>query len=326
MRIDVHTHVQPAEYLQALLESGRYEVERAANDQLVLKEQGARVLTIAPREPSPEERVAAMDAAGIDGQVLSVGAPQVYFRQGQEALDLAARCNDHLAAMVQAYPTRFRALASIPFSADVDSAIAELARCMDELGMPGFVIGSNVDGSPIDDPKYDPFYEEANRRGAVMFVHPMIPAGAGAMNQYMLAPLVGEALDTTLAVARLVFSNFFGRFVGMHVVVAQLGGAIPFLVGQLNAGFATFPECQTIARPPEEVIERLYLDTVAGAAPALRLAVETVGSEQVLFGSDYPNALEDPATAMKNVESAVGRRERGRILGDNAAKIFRFEG
>jgi len=322
MRVDVHTHIQPPEYLKILLDSGRFEVERGDAEQLVIKDRGSRFLTVTPNMGDLPQHIAHMDATGMDAQVISLSTPNVYFKEGQEAVDLAVMTNDYLAGIVQQYPGRFKALASVPFTADIDSAINEMVRCLDQLGMPGFLIGGNIDGAPIDDPRFDPLFEEANRRGAVMFIHPMVPAGAEAMSQYGLVPLVGYMFDTTLAVSRLVFSNFFGRFLGINVVVAHLGGAIPFVSGQLDAGYANYPECQVAQRTPSEIIERLYLDTASANASALRCAIDTVGSEQVLFGSDYPHIIADVPGLTSMIEHTVGRRERGRILGDNAAKLF----
>ncbi|MEX1157654.1 MAG: amidohydrolase family protein [Thermomicrobiales bacterium] len=322
MRVDVHTHAQPPEYLQALIDSGRYQVERGPDDQLIIKEHGSRFLTVTPETHDPEQRVADMDAAGVDVQVLSLSIPNLNFLEGREAVEMAVLTNDYLAGIVQAYPDRFRALASVPLTADIDSAIAELARCMDVLGMPGFLIGANIAGAPIDDPRFDPFYEEANRRGAVMLIHPMIPPGIEAMNQYALAPLVGFMFDTTLAVSRLIFSNFFGRFLGVNVIAAHLGGAIPFLAGRLDTGWRTYPDCQGINRPPSEFIERLYFDTVSFHEPALRCAIETVGEDQILFGSDYPRVISNVAGSITRIEHAVSRRHRNRILGETAARLF----
>lgn len=324
MRVDVHTHVQPPEFLKSLLESGRYEVERGQGEQLIIKEKGARFLTVVPELHQPSDRIAAMDATGIDVQILSVSVPQVYFVEGQQAVDLARLCNDALAEVVQQYPERFRALASIPLTADVDSAIEELSRCMDTLGMPGFLIGANIDGLPIDDPRLDPFYEEANRRGAVMHIHPMVPAGIGSMGQYALAPLIGFPFDTTQAVARLIYSDFFGRFLGINVVASHLGGAIPFLVNRLDAGFRTYPDSQGISRPPSEVLERIYLDTTGASAGAIGLAAELVGEEHLLFGSDYPHVVGDLAGGIAAVEDGIGRRHRAKVLGDNAVTLYRL--
>jgi aminocarboxymuconate-semialdehyde decarboxylase len=263
-----------------------------------------------------------MAQLGVDVQVLSLTAPNVYFVEGQACVDLARLCNDYLAGIVGTYPDRFRALASVPLTADIDSAIAELVRCMDVLGMPGFLIGGSVNGVPLDDPRFDPLYEEANRRGAVMFLHPMSPPGIEALNQYALAPLVGFAFDTTLALARLIFSNFFGRFLNINVVAAQLGGALPYLAGRLDAGWQAYPECQGTTRPPSEVVERMYLDTTSADEPALQLAIDMVGAERVLFGSDYPHAISAVGGGIDTVNRSAARRDRGKILGDNAARLY----
>lgn len=326
MLVDVHTHVQPPDYLKILLNSGRFEVERGLDEQLIVKEKGSRFLTVTQQMRDLDSRVAEMDAAGVDAQILSVSTPSTYFLAGQEASDLAVMCNDYLAGMVQAHPTRFRALATVPFTADIDTAIAELVRCMDVLGMPGFLMGSNIDGIPIDDPRFDPLYEEANRRGAVMFVHPMVPAGIETMNQYALAPMVGFMMDTTLAISRLVFSNFFGRFLGIQVLVSHLGGAIPFLSGRLDAGYKAYHECQAIARPPSEIIEGLYLDTVSSSPASLQLAIDTVSEQRVLFGSDYPHVVGDLRGQIDMVTSTVHRRHRSDVLGNNAGRLFNLTG
>lgn len=326
MRIDVHTHIQPPGFLDALLNSGRYEVSGDPESGLVLMEKGARILTVTAETQGIEQRIADMDRDEIDVQILSVSIPQVYFLEGDEAIKLARHCNDYLASIVQAHPDRFRALASIPLTANIDDAVRELTRCVDELGMPGFIIGANINGTPIDHASFDPFYEEANRCGATMFIHPMIPPGIEVMNQYALAPLVGFMFDTTLAVSRLIFSNFFGRFLGVKVVVGHLGAAIPYLAGRLDMGYRAYPDCQGISRSPSETMTDLYLDSATMNEPALRCAIETVGVEHILFGTDYPQVIGDVTGSIDRLEEMkLGRREKRGIFGNNAAPLFRID-
>lgn len=322
MRIDVHAHAQPPEYLDALVNSGRYEVGGNEDTGLVIMEKGARFLSITPQMHDVTQRIADMDRDGIDMQILSVTTPQVYFLSDQPAIDLARQCNDYLAEMVREHPERFRALASIPLTANIDEAVRELQRCIGELGMVGFIIGANINGVPIDDPRFDPLYEEANRLGTTMFIHPMAPAGIEVMNQYALAPLVGFMFDTTLAVSRLIFSNFFGRFLSINVIVGHLGAAIPYLAGRLDAGYRAYPDCQGISRRPSEIIADLYLDTVSFHEPALRCAIDTVGVDHILFGSDYPHVIGDVAGTTDLLDDMLGRRDKRKIFGDNAAPLF----
>lgn len=325
MRIDVHTHVLPPDYLETLTASGRYDVRGNEETGIVIMEKGSRLVGITPQLQDVEQRIADMDRDEVDFQILSVSTPQVYFLADQPAIDLARRCNDYLASIVQVHPDRFRALASIPLTANVDEAVRELTRCVEELGMVGFIIGANIDGTPIDDPRFDPFYEEANRLGTTMFIHPMVPPGIELMNDYALAPLVGFMFDTTLAVSRLIFSNFFGRFMGIKVIVAHLGGAIPYLAGRLDMGYETYPDCQGIMRPPGEVLHNLYLDTVSFHEPALRCAIDTVGVERLLFGSDYPQATANVSRAAGMLDDMLGRRDKRMVFGDNAAPLFGLE-
>lgn len=322
MRIDAHAHAQPPEYLDALLASGRYESVRDAEGRIVVRERGSRFLTITPQMHHPEQRVAEMDEAGIDMQILSVTTPQVYFLQDQAAVDLARRCNDYLADIVRSYPTRFRALASVPLTADPDAAVREFVRCLDDLGMVGAIIGSNIDGRPIDDPAFDAFYAEADRRATTLFIHPMVPAGIEVMNPYALAPLVGFMFDTTLAVSRLIFSGFFERYPRVKVLVGHLGAAVPYLAGRLDIGWRSYSDCQGIPHPPTEYIRRLYLDTVSFHAPALRCALETVGPDRIVFGSDYPHVIGDVGGAIASIQQALPATTHDGVLGHTAAELF----
>jgi aminocarboxymuconate-semialdehyde decarboxylase len=326
MRIDVHSHVMPPAYLEALTGSGRYETAQDAEGRLVVTAHGARVLTVAPAMVDVGVRLEELDAAGVDMQLLSLSAPNVYFLEGQAALDLAVSTNDYLADLTREYPNRFRALASIPLTADIDTAMRELERAIDQLGMVGVLVGSNIGGLPLDHPGFDPFYEELNRRSLPMFIHPMLPAQTDMLGQYGLGTLVGFMNDMTLAVSRLLFSNFFGRFLSVSVVAAHLGGALPFLAGRLDAGYAAYPECQGINRSPSEFMEHMYFDTVALHEPAMRCAIDTLGHDRLLFGSDYPDGLGDLKSAIQNVESSVRRGARSAMLGETAGKLLGIKG
>lgn len=323
MLIDIHAHAQPPDYLDILRTSGRYDI-REEEHGFIVRDKGSKILTMSPHMPDLTQRIADMDRLGVDMQILSLSIPQVYFLTGNAALELARHCNDHLASMVREHPDRFRALASIPMTADtIDDAVRELTRCVDELGMVGFIIGGNVDGTPIDDSRFDPFYEEANRLGTIMFIHPMAPAGIEAMNDYALAPLVGFMFDTTLAVSRLIFSNFFGRFLGIRVVVAHLGAAIPYLAGRLDAGYRAYPECQGISRAPSDAIRDLYVDTVSSHEPAIQCAIDTLGADRILFGSDYPHVIADVGGTIDLLEEmGLGRRDKRSIFGNNVAPLL----
>lgn len=328
MLIDVHAHAQPPEFLDVLTRSGRYGVTGEQDRGILLRDNMSGIVTLSPHMPDISERVAEMDRNGIDIQILSLSVPQVYFATGSEAQEIARHCNDYLASVVHQYPDRFRAMASIPLTAEtIDDAVRELVRCVEELGMVGFIIGSNINGAPLDDPRLDPFYEEANRLGTTMFIHPMAPTDMKSMDAYALTPMLGYLVDTTVAVSRLIFSNFFGRFLGIKVIVGHLGGTIPFVTGRLDDAYRVFPDCQEITRPPSEAVRDLYVDTVSSHGPAIRCAIETIGAERILFGTDYPNATANvPASVEQLEEMSLGRKDKRGIFGGNAAPLFGIDG
>lgn len=272
---------------------------------------------------SLSQRVEDMDGFGVDLQILSLSCPQVYFLEPQASIDMARLTNDYLAEAVQQYPDRFRALASIPLTAGMDAASAEFERCVDQLEMVGVLLGANIDGIPIDDPRFDDFYAEANRRGTTFLIHPMIPAGIETMNQYALAPLVGFMMDTTLAIARLIYSNFFTRYPKINIIAGQLGATAPYLAGRFDIGYRAYPECQDIDTPPSEILKQVYLDTVSYHLPALRCAVDTVGADQIVLGSDYPQVIGDVQKAVSDVRQlGLNEEETDQMLGGTAARLF----
>lgn len=313
--------------MDLLSRSGRFEVGKQEDDDVLLRDTTLGVVTRSPIMPDVQERIAVMDEHNIDIQVLSLSIPQVYFVEGNEALELTRYCNDFLASEVRQNPDRFRALASIPLTAEtIDDSVRELARCVEELGMVGFIMGSNINGMPLDDSRLDPFYEEANRLGTTMFIHPMVPTDMASMDAYALAPTLGYLMDTTVAVSRLIFSNFFGRFMGIRVIVGHLGGTIPFVTGRLDDAYRVYPECQEITRRPSEAIRDLYVDTVSSHEPAIRCAIETVGIDHILFGTDYPNATANVAGSIEMLEEmSLGRKDKRGILGVNAGPLFGIE-
>lgn len=322
MRIDVHTHAQPKEYLDSLIASGRYQIVRDPNGQMVVREKGSRFLTITPQMHDPAQRVEEMDQTGIDMQIISVTTPQVYFLEGQACVDLSRICNDYLAEIVREHPSRFRALASVPLTADSDAAVKEFERCLDDLGMVGIIIGANINGRPIDDSAFAPFYEALNARKSSMLIHPMVPAGIEVMNDYALGPLVGFMMDTTLAVARLIFSGFFDKYPNVNVIVGHLGAAAPYLAGRWDIGYRSYPDCKGIEQTPSEYLKRMYYDTVSFHVPALHCAAETAGAGRILFGSDYPHVIGDVEGAARVIEESMPAEALPGIMGDTVARMF----
>jgi aminocarboxymuconate-semialdehyde decarboxylase len=325
MRVDLHTHFYPPGYLRALetLDSS-LEVTEDKDRNKIVKDRGARILTITEEMSDPARRLGEMDEAGIDIQVLSLSTPNVYFASDQDSVLLAKVTNDYLATLCSEFPDRFLCLASVPLN-NVDLAIAELHRAIGVLGMNGLIIGSNINGVPLNSQQYRPFFEEVDRLGLTVLIHPMSPAGVELMGEYGLAPLIGFVFDTTLAVTRMVYEGLMEMFPNIKFVVAHLGGAIPYLYERINNGYRAYPECREHLRAlPSKYLERLYYDTVSFHEPALMCAYHTVGAEHMVLGSDYPHVIGSIREAVSSVEDLeLPADEKAMILGQNALRILR---
>ncbi len=197
---------------------------------------------------------------------------------------------------------------------------------MQQLGFPGAMVFSNINGLALSDPRFWCVWEIADHLGAVIHIHPTSPVGVEAMKDYWLMPLIGFPLDTTLAAASLVFSGVVDRFPRIKWVLGHLGGAIPYLVERLDRGFHAFKECRAhIDRPPSEYLKEFYYDSVNFDVRALQLAIDFAGARHILAGSDYPHQIGSLRRMIDSISSLdISEEDRADIMGDNAARLLRW--
>jgi aminocarboxymuconate-semialdehyde decarboxylase len=207
---------------------------------------------------------------------------------------------------------------------DPDAALRELARTQDELRMNGVIVLSNINGRALTDPRYRPFFIECDRRRVCVFIHPMIPASAEPFAEYVLGPIVGFPFDTTLAVARLCYAGVFRELPNIRWILGHLGGAIPYLMERMDNGWRDFAECRAnIDELPSVYLRRLYYDTVSFSAASLRLAIDQVGADHLVMGSDYPHLLGSIDRAVSSVEALeLSKRDQERIFSGTAREIL----
>ena len=326
MRIDVHCHAHPDQYIETLERSGRYQVDRDRTGLKIFKEKGSRFIGITGPMSNIDGRIGIMDETEVDVQVLSVSCPNVYFLRGKEERDLARFCNDWLAEQVSKYPKRFRAFASIPMS-DMEYARAELHRAKYELGMQGVILMSNVDGEPLNLPKFEPYFAEVDRLDFPIFLHPNVPLGIELMYEYSLAPMVGFIFDSTLAVARLIYAGYFEKYKNLRMIVPHNGSAVPVLTGRFNIGYRAYRDQQdNIPKPPGDYIKNLYCDTVGFHVPALMCTYQTAGPERMMLGTDSPHVIGDIVQCVQDIQRLeIPEDEKKMILGGNAQQFLGIE-
>lgn len=325
--VDFHNHFYPPAYLEALRTGGtsvRVTTDEAGNP--VLHYPGDYNVVV-PGHRDIEHRTRVLESAGVDTQLLTLTSPGTHVETPKRAVELARIVNDAFAEIVLARRGRFTALATLPLN-DPTASVTEFVRAIDDLGLPGAMLFSNVNGTALSDPVYWPLYEAAAERNAVLYIHPIHPVGVEAMTQYWLMPLVGFPADTTLAAASLVFSGVIEKFRGIRWVLAHLGGTIPYLAERLDRGYEAFEECRhNLDTLPSELLRDFWYDTVNFDPAALRLALDFAGAGKLLAGSDYPHAIGSIQMMKESIGSLdLDVAQRAAVLGGNARSLLGLNG
>jgi aminocarboxymuconate-semialdehyde decarboxylase len=321
--VDFHNHYYPPEYIDAIRTGpSAYEVTVDDDGNPVLHSPGDKNY-IVPGHRDIGIRQSVLDRVGVDVQVLTFTAPGTLIEAPERSVALSRLANDSLAAVAAERPTRFTALGTLPLN-DPAASLAEFRRVTEELGFPGVMLFSNANGAPLSDEGLWPIYEMASDMRAVLYIHPTYPVGVEAMTEYWLMPLIGFLFDTTLAAAGLVYSGVVERFPGITWVLAHLGDAIPYLAERLDRGYEAFPACRAhISRPPTTYLKTFYYDTVNFDPKALQLAIDFVGADHILAGSDYPHKIGSLEKMLSSIDTLdLSTDDRARIRGLNAKTLL----
>ncbi|MDH3424893.1 MAG: amidohydrolase family protein [Gemmatimonadota bacterium] len=323
MILDFHNHYYPPEFVAAARRGETaFRVTEDADGNPVLHSPGDYNVLV-PGHRDLDARAAALDAAGVDAQVITMTAPGTSIETPSRAAEIATVINDGLAAARESHPGRYHPLGHLPL-VNPAAAATEFDRVIGELAMPGAMLFSNANGVPLADERFWPIYERANAAGAVLYIHPTYPLGVEAMEDYMLMPLVGFLMDTTLAAAHLVFAGVPERFPDIKWVLCHTGGAVPFLAERFDRGYAAFERCrENLTRKPSEYLREFYYDTVNFDPRCLRLALDFAGVDQIVAGSDYPHMIGSLDMMRSSIGSLdLSAEEEAKVLGGNARRIL----
>jgi len=323
--VDVHCHVMTLAVEALVAEHPRLKAEPAA----MLKSMGkasvdhnlSDMLPKAfPRLTQIGQRLKDMDAMGVQLQVLSPSPNQYYYwAEPGLAAEIVRLQNEHIASLCAAHPTRLSGLGTVALQHPAMAA-EQLAHAIQQLGLKGVEISTSVEGRELDDPAFDPFWDAAERLGAVVFIHPFgTTLGARTATHY-LSNTIGQPLETTLALSRLIFSGTLDRFPALKLLAAHGGGYLPTYLGRSNHAYEVRPEARVAQRPPGTYVAQLHFDSVVYEPGALRQLVDNVGASQVLLGTDYPYDMGHYAP--QELVAALTDDEKRAVLGANARRLF----
>ena len=311
MRIDLHAHLWTDEYLDLLQAFGK-------EDTSAQRGKGAGL-----GDGEIAARFQMMQQAGVDKQILSSTPQSPHFAALDAAVQAARFINDQYASVIRRWPDRFGAFASIPLP-HVRESLDEIARALDDLGMIGVAVTTSVLGRSLADPMFAPIYEELDRRAAVLYTH---PAGCGGhsplIQEHNMTWMVGAPIEDTIAVAHLIVHGIPSRYPRLRIINSHLGGAIPMLLQRMDNQYSW--ETPGAPEKPSIAARRMWYDSVSHAhAPALRAAVESLGADRIVLGTDFPYQYGQLfQKAVDHIrESGLSAHDARRILDENAAAVI----
>lgn len=314
MIIDVHSHLFPPGLMASIEKAGGPLPQ----------------LSAAPQQSmSLDQRFGLMAENGVDLGLLSVGVLEPYHTDAGTAVALAHEANDTYLEVSGQSGGRLRTWAALPLP-HVDAVLAELDRVADEEHCVGVTLGTSVLDHDLEDPRFAPVYEALDARGATVFIHPSMTFAGFGENDLGMQRSIGGMIEDTIAGIRLLLSGVVVRYPRISFIVPHLGGTLPFIYGRVRrhiqmAEQRWVAEGLTTEDAPHRGLSRLWWDTATRHVPALTCAVETLGADRLLFGTDYPytKTREEFASRLAHVRDLpINNEQREAILGTSAATLL----
>jgi aminocarboxymuconate-semialdehyde decarboxylase len=328
VNIDVHGHIVVEEILRSSAhdDSWRPEISRLPDGRQMMRSNGKNEGPITHEAVDWPTVIEHLDATNVDLMAVSPVPPCfLYHLDGKTGLLASQVQNDAIAAAVATYPTRLAGLGTLPMQ-DVDLAVKELERAVNELKMPGVEIGTNIQGVYLGDDSLRPFWAAVSDLDAFIFVHPTNPLGQDRYGEYHLINLVGFVSDTARSIADVVFSGLLEEFPKLKICFCHGGGTAPFIAGRWEHGFYQRTETKVKTdKPPSEFFKMLYFDSITHSDRALQFLVDSVGADHIMIGSDYPFDM-GPAEPVRSVEEniLISDDDKAKILGGNAQRLLKL--
>jgi len=321
--IDIHTHIIPENLndLVSTFNDQRYlSIKYIDKHNATLIKDGQEFRKISCNCWKPQERIVDCSKTEVDIQVLStIPALFTYWAKNDEALKLSEFLNNHIYDVIMENSTHFIGLGTIPMQ-NIDLAIKEMDRCINELNFPGIQIGSNVNGQNLSEEKFDPIFEHAEKINCSIFVHPWEMMGSKEIKKYWLPWLVGMPAETSRAICSLIFGGVLEKYPNLKFAFSHGGGSFPFTLGRIDHGHIMRPDLCAVdnSRLPSEYMGKFYIDSLVHDENILLFLINQMGYEKIALGSDFPFPLGEkkPGQLIHNLN--VSNKIKQRMLAGTA--------
>ncbi|MFI8231086.1 amidohydrolase family protein [Streptomyces sp. NPDC085900] len=324
--VDVHAHLllpdveALVEGLPGLAEARALDTRR--NGPAALAVNGPMVRERIPLLIDVTARLAAMDAQGVDVQLVSPSPSHYHYWTDEETAEKLSRlANEATAAHCSAAPDRLRGLGLVPLqhphllAAALDHAL--------EQGLAGVEISSHAPGRELSDPAYEPFWTRAEETGALVFLHPFGCTLDERLDRWYLSNTVGQPTENAVALSHMIFSGVLDRHPGLKVIAAHGGGYLPTHIGRSDHAWTTRSDAGAgCAHLPSSYLRHLYFDSLVHDPSVLRELVRVAGPDRVLLGSDFPFDMgtRDPVGALR--AARLPEADFDAVRGGNAAALL----
>jgi aminocarboxymuconate-semialdehyde decarboxylase len=325
LTVDMHAHVavpRAAEIAGPHVDPSKVPLDHfsTAETKAIMAKQAA---DIGERIRATDARFRAMDDMGVDMQLISPGPPQLYYTV---PLDVAVRAtralNDGIAEYVGGHPDRLVALGGVPLQ-DASEAVKELERCMAGLRFKGVEILTNVAGKELSDPAFAPFWKRAEELGALVMIHPNGFTEAGRLSRFYFNNVIGNPLDTTIALHYLIFDGILERHPNLKIFAVHGGGYLGAYHGRIDHAWGARSDSHAdLPKPPTTYLKKIYFDTVVFTPVQLEALVKTFGAGRILLGTDYPFDMADFDPIEHVVATGFDAAATAAICGGNAKTLL----
>jgi predicted TIM-barrel fold metal-dependent hydrolase len=320
-RIDCQSHLFCPEVVTLM--------EARKSDPTVYLQSGERIIKmgdwlrkIPPHYMDVKAKLAAMDANGIALTALSINDPGPEWF-GEDGPLVARMLNEFVARLVREHPGRFFGLCVLPLQ-DMPASLVELDRAVNQLGMKGILLYTNLAGKFPDEPEFRPLFKRAVELDIPILLHPAKPITTEYVKGYEMTSSLGNMFDNTIALTRIIMAGILDEFPGLKLVCPHLGGTLPYIIGRLDHQTQVLKRGpKYLTRAPSEYLKSIWLDVVSPLPLAIKFAHEFMGPDRLLFSSDHPWV--NPADIIRCVnESGIPASAAEKIYSLNARKLFRL--
>jgi aminocarboxymuconate-semialdehyde decarboxylase len=323
--IDIHAHLLLPEVEETvagrpgLAEARALDARR--NGPAALAVNGPMVGARLPKLTDTAVRLAAMDAQGVDIQLVSPSPSHYhYWAESQLAATVCRLANEGTAAHCAKAPDRLHGLGLVPLQHPV--LAVELLDHALEQGLRGVEISSHAPGRELSDPAYEPLWSRAEETGALLLLHPFGCTLDERLDQWYLSNTVGQPTENAVALSHLIFSGVLDRHPGLKLIAAHGGGYLPTHIGRSDHAWRSRPDTHGCAREPSSYLRRFHYDSLVHDPYVLRELVRVAGADRVLLGSDFPFDMgtDDPLAALRAAD--LTDHDFHSVRGANAAALL----